>query len=114
MLDNLGLIHMNGRVYDPELGKFISADPAIPAPVSTQGYNRYSYVFNNPLSASELEALSTQWQQRMAGAALQAQQAGKLGGMLARIAELPPGSRVDQPPPPSPGVIVIPSEELGR
>lgn len=38
-----------------------------------------------PLSASELEALSTQWQQRMAGAALQAQQAGKLGGMLARL-----------------------------
>jgi len=39
----------------------------------------------NPLSASELEALSTQWQQRMAGAALQAQQAGKLGGALARL-----------------------------
>jgi len=38
-----------------------------------------------PHSASELEALSTQWQQRMAGAALQAQQAGKLGGMLARL-----------------------------
>ncbi|MFA6902935.1 MAG: VWA-like domain-containing protein [Gallionellaceae bacterium] len=38
-----------------------------------------------PLSASELDALSTQWQQRMAGAALQAQQAGKLGGALARL-----------------------------
>lgn len=39
----------------------------------------------DPLSASELDALSTQWQQRMAGAALQAQQAGKLGGALARM-----------------------------
>lgn len=38
-----------------------------------------------PQSASELDALSTQWQQRMAGAALQAQQAGKLGGALARL-----------------------------
>ena len=38
-----------------------------------------------PLSASELDALSTQWQQRMAGAALQAQQAGKLAGKLARM-----------------------------
>ena len=38
-----------------------------------------------PLSASELDALSTQWQQRMAGAALQAQQAGKLGGAMARL-----------------------------
>lgn len=39
----------------------------------------------DPLSAGELDALSTQWQQRMAGAALQAQQAGKLGGALARL-----------------------------
>ena len=38
-----------------------------------------------PASASELDALSTQWQQRMAGAALQAQQAGKLGGALGRL-----------------------------
>ena len=38
-----------------------------------------------PLSSSELDALSTQWQQRMAGAALQAQQAGKLGGTLGRL-----------------------------
>lgn len=38
-----------------------------------------------PLSANELDTLSTQWQQRMAGAALQAQQAGKLGGAMARL-----------------------------
>ena len=38
-----------------------------------------------PLSASEQETLSAQWQQRLAGAAQQAQQAGKLGGILGRM-----------------------------
>jgi predicted metal-dependent peptidase len=38
-----------------------------------------------PLSASEQESLAAQWQQRLAGAAQQAQQAGKLGGMLGRM-----------------------------
>jgi len=50
MLDNLELIHMNGRVQDPVLGRFLSADPFIPDPLNTQSYNRYSYVFNTPLS----------------------------------------------------------------
>lgn len=44
-----GLIHMNGRVYDPVLGRFLSADPIIQAPDNLQSYNRYSYVLNNPL-----------------------------------------------------------------
>ncbi|HEX9851414.1 MAG TPA: RHS repeat-associated core domain-containing protein, partial [Woeseiaceae bacterium] len=49
-LDNLELIHMNGRVYDPHLGRFISADPYVPAPFFGQSLNRYAYVWNNPLS----------------------------------------------------------------
>ena len=49
-LDNVGLIHMNGRVYDPVLGRFLSPDPLVQAPHNTQSYNRYAYVFNNPLS----------------------------------------------------------------
>jgi RHS repeat-associated protein len=49
-LDEVGLIHMNGRVYDPRLGRFLEADPDIQFPFSTQGLNRYSYVDNNPLS----------------------------------------------------------------
>jgi RHS repeat-associated protein len=49
MLDNIGFIHMNGRVQDPILGRFISADPFITEPFNTQNYNRYSYVYNNPL-----------------------------------------------------------------
>ena len=49
-LDNLDLIHMNGRVYDPRIGRFISADPHLPDPYSGQSHNRYAYVLNNPLS----------------------------------------------------------------
>jgi RHS repeat-associated protein len=49
-LDNLGLIHMNGRVFDPALARFISADPYVTAPYDGQGLNRYAYVWNNPLS----------------------------------------------------------------
>jgi len=52
-LDSVGLIHMNGRVYDPELGRFLSADPLVQEPHNSQSYNRYSYVFNNPLSYTD-------------------------------------------------------------
>jgi RHS repeat-associated protein len=52
-LDPVGLIHMNGRVYDPKLGRFISADPHVQAPGNTQNLNRYSYVLNNPLSYTD-------------------------------------------------------------
>jgi RHS repeat-associated protein len=50
MLDNLDLVHMNGRVYDPLIGRFISADPFVQEPLFSQSLNRYSYVANNPLS----------------------------------------------------------------
>ena len=48
-LDSIGLIHMNGRVYDPKLARFISPDPYIQDPYNTQSFSRYSYVWNNPL-----------------------------------------------------------------
>ncbi len=44
-----GLIHMNARVYDSDIGRFLSADTIIQAPHDSQSYNRYSYVRNNPL-----------------------------------------------------------------
>lgn len=53
MLDDVGLIHMNGRLYDPAMGRFLSADPHIQDPLSLQSYNRYSYVWNNPLSSTD-------------------------------------------------------------
>ncbi|MFW7523982.1 polymorphic toxin-type HINT domain-containing protein [Vibrio ostreicida] len=45
----VGLVHMNGRVYDQELGRFISADPIVQSPYRTNSFNRYAYVMNNPL-----------------------------------------------------------------
>lgn len=44
---------MNGRVYDPDTARFLSADPNIQAPYDTQSYNRYSYVKNNPLKYTD-------------------------------------------------------------
>ncbi len=52
-LDESSLIHMNGRVYDPVVGRFTSADPFIQAPDNSQSLNRYSYVLNNPLSYTD-------------------------------------------------------------
>ncbi len=52
-LDELALIHMNGRVYDPLLGRFMTPDPFIQAPSNLQSYNRYSYVLNNPLAYTD-------------------------------------------------------------
>ena len=49
-LDNVRLIHMNGRVQDPTIGRMISADPFIPYPLDGQSFNRYSYVRNSPLT----------------------------------------------------------------
>jgi RHS repeat-associated protein len=51
MLDNLNFTHMNGRVYDQLIGRFVSADPFIDGVGHTSGWNRYAYVANNPLSA---------------------------------------------------------------
>ena len=52
-LDDFTLVHMNARVYDPKLGRFLSPDPFIQFPESTQGLNRYTYTLNNPLSFTD-------------------------------------------------------------
>jgi RHS repeat-associated protein len=49
-LDRHRLVHMGGRIYDPQLGRFMSVDPLIQSRTSTQSMNAYSYVMNNPLS----------------------------------------------------------------
>lgn len=53
MVDSVGLIHMNGRMYDPDLARFIQADPFIQDPLNSQSLNRYSYVMNNPMNATD-------------------------------------------------------------
>ncbi len=45
----VGIIHMNGRLYDPLLRRFLNADENIQDLHNTQNYNKYGYVFNNPL-----------------------------------------------------------------
>ena len=53
MIDHAGIIHMNGRIYDSKLGRFLQADPNVQAPDNSQNLNRYSYVLNNPLSYTD-------------------------------------------------------------
>ena len=53
MLDQLALVHLNGRVYDPFTARFISADPEIQDPTFSQSFNRYSYVWNNPTNLTD-------------------------------------------------------------
>jgi RHS repeat-associated protein len=53
MLDDFGLIHMNGRIYDPEIGRFLSCDPYVQVPEFSQNFNRYTYVLNNPLTLTD-------------------------------------------------------------
>ncbi|MBC3873841.1 RHS repeat domain-containing protein [Undibacterium flavidum] len=52
-LDDVGVIHMNGRIYDPLLGRFMQTDPFIQDPLNLQNYNRYGYCYNNPLVCTD-------------------------------------------------------------
>ncbi len=49
-LDEFELINMNGRLYDPLLGRMLSPDNYVQDANGTQNYNRYSYCTNNPLT----------------------------------------------------------------
>ena len=53
MLPQFGLIHMDGRVYDPAIGRFLSPDNYVQMPESSQSFNRYSYCINNPLKYTD-------------------------------------------------------------
>ncbi len=52
MMDNLQLVNMNGRIYS-QAGQFLSPDPLVSDPGSTQSFNRYAYVRNNPLTFTD-------------------------------------------------------------
>lgn len=51
--DEFGLIDMNGRFYDPRLGRFLSPDPYVQDASNPQNFNRYSYCLNNPLKYND-------------------------------------------------------------
>jgi len=48
-LQTVGFIHMNGRLYDPALHRFLQPDNYVQDPFNTQNFNRYGYCLNNPL-----------------------------------------------------------------
>lgn len=50
MIDSVSLVHMNGRVYDPYVGRFLSADSRIQNISATQSGNPYAYAWNGPLN----------------------------------------------------------------
>lgn len=52
-IDEVGLINMNGRLYDPQQGRFLNPDPFVQAPTDPQNFNRYSYCLNNPLKYTD-------------------------------------------------------------
>ena len=58
MLDNVGLVHMGGRIYDPGLGRFLSVDPVVGDLRDPQIGNPYGYVGNRPLSDTDSTGLS--------------------------------------------------------
>ncbi len=47
-LSEFNLINMNGRMYDPQISRFLSPDPYVQMPLNDQNYNRYAYCLNNP------------------------------------------------------------------
>lgn len=49
-IDLFDMVNMNGRIYDPVVGRFLTPDPFVQAPNFTQSLNRYAYCLNNPLS----------------------------------------------------------------
>ena len=54
------LVNMNGRLYDPAVGRFISPDNFVQDPGNSQSYNRYSYCLNNPLKYTDISG-NTWW-----------------------------------------------------
>lgn len=51
--DELGLVNMTGRIYDPTQRRFLTPDPLVADPLSSQAYNRYAYVLDNPVTLTD-------------------------------------------------------------
>ncbi|WP_228452004.1 RHS repeat domain-containing protein [Chryseobacterium sp. G0186] len=73
---DVGIIHMNGRLYDPLLRRFLNADENIQDPANTQNYNKYGYVMNNPMMYNDPDGEFWMW---LAGAVI----GGYLNGVAA-------------------------------
>jgi RHS repeat-associated protein len=74
--DDLGLINMKGRIYDPSQKRFLSPDPVVAGAGNSQSWNPYSYVTNNPLNYTDPTGYiycdaSCMWYNAQVGADLQ-------------------------------------------
>ncbi|NJM41870.1 MAG: RHS repeat-associated core domain-containing protein [Anaerolineae bacterium] len=49
----VGLYDYSARLYNPLIGKFVSADTVVPNPARPQSLNRYAYVENSPLNYTD-------------------------------------------------------------
>jgi RHS repeat-associated protein len=52
-LDDFGIIHMNGRLYDPTIARMMQPDPFVQEMLNLQNYDRYGYCFNSPLICTD-------------------------------------------------------------
>lgn len=59
--DELGLVNMRGRMYDPRLGRFLSPDPVVVDMGRSQAFNAYAYVLNNPMKYTDPTGLYPQY-----------------------------------------------------
>ena len=60
--EETGLYYLNARYYDPETGRFISMDREISGiGDSIQGYNSFSYCFNDPINMIDSTGSWPQW-----------------------------------------------------
>ena len=69
-VDAGGLIHMNARLFDPVLGRFLQPDPMVQDPSGANGWNAYSYVLNNPLRYTDPTGMLGLEERRWAATAL--------------------------------------------
>ena len=83
MLPEFGLINMNGRLYDPALGRFLSPDNYVQMPDFSQSFNRYSYCLNNPLKYVDPDGEIAWW-------VVAAIAGGYMGGVATNQGELNP------------------------
>jgi RHS repeat-associated protein len=52
-VDGMGLMDYKARYYSPLLGRFTQADSIIPGAGNPQAFNRYSYILNSPINATD-------------------------------------------------------------
>ncbi|WP_447635658.1 RHS repeat-associated core domain-containing protein [Flavobacterium microcysteis] len=83
-LQSVGLIHMNGRLYDPKLHRFLQPDNYVQDIYDTQNYNRYGYVLNNPLKYVDYSGETHDGSHNETPGLTDAQQQG-IGGLISSL-----------------------------